>query len=149
MRARFSGLLGLTALMTTLLAWIRHRSRMQQATVNLFADMGAQPATLQPGLVPATASTDTTAPTSTITSPTSGSTLQVGNLVTIPAQRSTLAAVWWPGGSFVRWRKHMAPRHWTRELELRLGTRYPWNGDYQAVRSMIAEILKPLERASA
>ena len=35
---------------------------VQQATVNLFADMGAQPATLQSGLVAATASTDTTAP---------------------------------------------------------------------------------------
>ncbi len=57
--------------------------RMQQATVNLFADMGAQPATLQSGLVAATASTDTTAPTSTITSPTSGSTVQAGTQVTI------------------------------------------------------------------
>src|SRR5262249_842314 len=37
-------------------------SSMQQATVNLFADMGVQPATLQSGLVAATASTDTTAP---------------------------------------------------------------------------------------
>ena len=37
------------------------RSAMQQATVNLFADMGAQPATLMSGLTPATASTDTTA----------------------------------------------------------------------------------------
>ena len=45
---------------------------MQQATVNLLADMGAQPATLQAGLVAATASTDTTAPTSTITSPAAG-----------------------------------------------------------------------------
>ena len=35
--------------------------------MNLFADMGAQPSTLQAGLVAATASTDTTAPTSTIT----------------------------------------------------------------------------------
>jgi N,N-dimethylformamidase beta subunit-like protein/uncharacterized protein DUF4082/fibronectin type III domain protein len=42
---------------------------MQQATVNLFADMGAQPASLQAGLVAASASTDSTAPTSTITSP--------------------------------------------------------------------------------
>src|SRR5262249_55669221 len=42
---------------------------MQQATVNLLADMGAQPATLMSGLVAATASTDATAPTSTITSP--------------------------------------------------------------------------------
>ena len=47
-------------------------ARMQQATVNLFADMGVQPATLQAGLVPATASTDTVAPTSTITSPSDG-----------------------------------------------------------------------------
>ena len=47
---------------------------MQQATVNLFADMGAQPATLMSGLTPATASTDTTPPTSTITSPSSGAT---------------------------------------------------------------------------
>ena len=49
---------------------------MQQATVNLFADMGAQPATLMSGLVPATASTDTTPPTSTITSPSPGATLR-------------------------------------------------------------------------
>ena len=35
---------------------------MQQATVNLFADMGAQPTTLMSGLTAATASTDTTAP---------------------------------------------------------------------------------------
>ena len=36
--------------------------RMQQATVNLFADMGVQPATLQPGLVRATQSVDALAP---------------------------------------------------------------------------------------
>jgi hypothetical protein len=35
-------------------------ARMQQATVNLFADMTVQPGTLQSGLVAATASTDTT-----------------------------------------------------------------------------------------
>jgi hypothetical protein len=40
---------------------------MQQATVNLFADMGVQPSTLQPGLVAATKSTDTTPPSSAIT----------------------------------------------------------------------------------
>ena len=56
---------------------------MQQATVNLFADMGAQPATLISGLTPATASTDTTAPTSTITSPSPGATLSDGSAVTI------------------------------------------------------------------
>ncbi len=48
-------------------------SDMQQATVNILADMGAQPTSLQSGLVAATQSTDRTAPTSTITSPTAGS----------------------------------------------------------------------------
>jgi hypothetical protein len=42
--------------------------RLQQATVNLLADMHAQPATPQTDLVPATASTDTIAPQSSITS---------------------------------------------------------------------------------
>ncbi|MGW4665037.1 DUF4082 domain-containing protein [Streptosporangium sandarakinum] len=46
--------------------------RMQQATVNLLADMRVQPASLQAGLVPATPSTDVTPPTSAITSPSSG-----------------------------------------------------------------------------
>jgi N,N-dimethylformamidase beta subunit-like protein/uncharacterized protein DUF4082/fibronectin type III domain protein len=42
---------------------------MQQATVNLLADMGAQPATLEAGLVGASASTDSAPPTSSISSP--------------------------------------------------------------------------------
>ena len=45
---------------------------MQQAQVNLLADMGAQPTTLDAGLVAATKSTDTTGPTATITSPAAG-----------------------------------------------------------------------------
>jgi len=48
---------------------------MQQATINLFADMGVQPATMQAGLVAATKSTDTNPPASMITSPTPGATL--------------------------------------------------------------------------
>ena len=40
--------------------------RVQQAMVNLFADMGIQPGTLQSGLITGDASTDHTAPTSTI-----------------------------------------------------------------------------------
>src|SRR5581483_4742029 len=56
---------------------------MQQATVNLFADMGVQPATLQAGLVSATASTDTTAPRSLITFPSNGATLTAGSTITI------------------------------------------------------------------
>jgi hypothetical protein len=65
--------------------------RMQQATVNLLADMGVQPATLQTGpagLVPATASTDTTAPTSTITAPSAGATIQAGSQVIITGTAS-------------------------------------------------------------
>jgi hypothetical protein len=42
---------------------------MEQATVNLFGDMGAQPATLEGTLFAASPSTDTTRPASTITAP--------------------------------------------------------------------------------
>ena len=56
---------------------------MQQATVNLFADMGVQPQTLMSGLVPATSSTDTTPPTSQINSPSAGANLQDGSQVRI------------------------------------------------------------------
>jgi hypothetical protein len=56
---------------------------MQQATVNLLADMGVQPATLQSGLIAATASTDTTPPKSVITLPSGGSVVAAGASVTI------------------------------------------------------------------
>jgi hypothetical protein len=48
---------------------------MQQATVNLLADMDAQPATLQVDLSPATASTDVTAPALTIVDPAENATV--------------------------------------------------------------------------
>ncbi|MEV6980543.1 DUF4082 domain-containing protein [Sphaerisporangium sp. NPDC051017] len=51
---------------------------MQQFTVNILADMGAQPASIQPGLVIATPSTDTSPPVATITSPASGASLLSG-----------------------------------------------------------------------
>ncbi len=57
--------------------------RMQQATVNLFADMGVQPATRQAGLVAATASTDSAAPDSIISAPLAGSSVTVATSVTI------------------------------------------------------------------
>jgi Domain of unknown function (DUF4082)/Fibronectin type III domain/Bacterial Ig domain len=56
---------------------------MQQATVNLLADMGAQPSSLISGLTPAAASTDTTPPTSAITSPSPGATVPDGGAVLI------------------------------------------------------------------
>ncbi|MDT7843028.1 DUF4082 domain-containing protein [Streptomyces justiciae] len=57
--------------------------RMQQATVNLFADMGVQPLTRQSNLVAATKSTDTTGPTITVSSPASGVTVPALKPVTI------------------------------------------------------------------
>ncbi len=61
---------------------------MQQATVNILADMSAQPLTLMATLTAASKSTDTTAPTSTITSPTSGAAFVNGNVVTITGTAS-------------------------------------------------------------
>jgi hypothetical protein len=63
-------------------------SRMQQATVNLLADMGVQPATLQPGLTTATASGDHDAPTSTVGSPSSGQVVAQGVATTISGTAS-------------------------------------------------------------
>jgi hypothetical protein len=54
---------------------------MQQATLNLFADMGATPYALLPGLVSATATTDSTAPTATIAAP--PATMADGSQITI------------------------------------------------------------------
>ena len=59
--------------------------RVQQAMINLLADMGIQPATLQSGLVATTASTDSTAPTSTINALASFS---AGSVVTISGTAS-------------------------------------------------------------
>ncbi|MDT0188238.1 DUF4082 domain-containing protein [Microbacterium sp. ARD31] len=57
--------------------------RMQQAQVNLLADMGAQPATLMGGLVSAARSTDTAGPTVTISTPAAGQAQKNGDLVTL------------------------------------------------------------------
>ena len=63
-------------------------ARMQQATVNLFADMGVQPSTLQSGLVAASASTDAASPSSTISQPADGSTSPVNQPITITGTAS-------------------------------------------------------------
>ena len=67
--------------------------RMQQATVNLLADMGVQPATLQADLSAAAASIDTTAPVSTMTSPLSGAALESGVPITITGTASDSGGV--------------------------------------------------------
>ena len=67
--------------------------RMQQATVNLLADMGAQPATLIAGLVAATKSTDVTPPTSTITSPANNTTVANNATVNMSGTASDVGGV--------------------------------------------------------
>ncbi|MGN6283976.1 MAG: DUF4082 domain-containing protein [Afipia sp.] len=56
---------------------------VQQAMVNLFADMGVQPQTLMQSLVVAAQTTDTAAPTSTITSPTASGSFTAAEPITI------------------------------------------------------------------
>jgi hypothetical protein len=66
---------------------------MRQATVNLFADMGVQPQTLQSGLTTATASTDTTAPTARVTSPANGDTVTAGTPVVVSGAATDVGGV--------------------------------------------------------
>ena len=67
--------------------------RIQQAQVNLLADMGAQPSTLMSSLKAATKTTDTTAPTTTITSPTPGQAIANGTAVTVTGTASDAGGV--------------------------------------------------------
>jgi hypothetical protein len=62
--------------------------RLQQATVNLLADMRVQPDTRQSDLVEAAASTDSSAPTSAITSPASGVEVHAGDVLTVTGTAS-------------------------------------------------------------
>ena len=62
--------------------------RIQQATVNLLADMGVQPQTLMSGLVAATASTDTVGPPVTVANPANGAILPAGSPVVISGTAS-------------------------------------------------------------
>lgn len=57
--------------------------RMQQAQINVLADMRAFPTTLQSGLVAATASTDTTPATASITAPGAGAQIANGAAVVV------------------------------------------------------------------
>ncbi|MBK9121839.1 MAG: tandem-95 repeat protein [Chloroflexi bacterium] len=90
---------------------------MQQATVNLFADMGnVQPETLQAGLIAATQSTDATAPTSTITSPSNGATVQMPVTVTGTAADSgggVVAGIEISTDNGVTWRWATGTTNWT------------------------------------
>lgn len=93
----------------------------QQAVVNLFADMGVQPATLQSGLVPATASTDAASPVSTINYPTSAMSLNTGSSIVVTGTAAdngggTVAAVEFSADGGTTWHPATGRSAWS----------YPW-----------------------
>lgn len=67
--------------------------RMQQAQINLLADMGAQPGTRDTALAAATASTDTAAPTAVISAPAEGATIAHGSSVTVSGTASDTGGI--------------------------------------------------------
>ncbi len=96
--------------------------RMRQATVNLFADMNVQPATLQSGLVAASASTDSLAPASTITSPAPGASLTAGTPITISGTASDaggglVVAVEVSTDNGVTWSQATGTTSWSIQLD--------------------------------
>ena len=100
--------------------------RMQQATVNLLADMTVQPATLQPGLAAAFASTDSVAPTSAIVSPAAAANVEQGTPITISGTATDT------GGGIVGGvevsvdgGRHLAACRGTRQLDVSPG-RHHW-----------------------
>ena len=90
---------------------------IQQATMNLFGDMGIQPQTRQPGLFPATPSTDVTPPTSTITFPASGASIAAETSVSISGTATDSGGV--VGGVEVSadggstWHRAVGRENWT------------------------------------
>ncbi|MGR9080364.1 DUF4082 domain-containing protein [Rhizobium leguminosarum] len=89
--------------------------RVQQAMVNLLADMGIQPGTLQSGLTAGTASSDHTAPTSVITVP---ATAAVGSTVTITGTAAdtgggVIAAVEVSTDNGASWHPATGDENWT------------------------------------
>ncbi|MFA5911138.1 MAG: N,N-dimethylformamidase beta subunit family domain-containing protein [Vicinamibacterales bacterium] len=97
---------------------------MQQATVNLLADMGAQPGSLQIGadatrpLAATAASADIFAPTSTITSPAAGTQVESGTAITIGGTAAdtgggTVAAVEVSVDAGLTWHQAQGTSNWS------------------------------------
>jgi hypothetical protein len=90
--------------------------RMRQATVNVLADLGAQPVTLQPGLVRAQPSTDDTPPSTTI-APTVGMRVVVGGRATVTGTATDrggrVAAVDVSVDGGHTWRRATGRENWT------------------------------------
>jgi len=91
---------------------------LQQATVNLFADMGVQPGTLQSDLISATLSADVTPPASIITSPANASSSPVGTTITIAGTASDVGGVVGRCGSLYRWWSYLAGRYRNKQLDI-------------------------------
>ncbi len=66
---------------------------IQQATINVLADMGAQPATLQSPLVAAVQSTDVTPPATVISAPVNGATIPQGSIYVITGTATDVGGV--------------------------------------------------------
>ncbi|ROP36525.1 uncharacterized protein DUF4082 [Saccharothrix texasensis] len=90
---------------------------VQQAMVNLFADMTVQPTTLQGDLVAASASTDTTPPTAVVTSPANGATLVQQQKVVVSGTATdvggVVAAVEVSTDGGTSWRAAQGTANWT------------------------------------
>lgn len=90
---------------------------MQQATVNLFADMGFQPSTLATGLTAAQPSADVSAPISSITSPASGVTVADGTAVMVSGTATdsggVVAGVEVSTDGGATWRRANGTTNWT------------------------------------
>ncbi|WP_112661843.1 DUF4082 domain-containing protein [Microvirga flavescens] len=92
-------------------------ARIKQAMVNLLADMGIQPGTLESGLVQTTKSTDTTKPLSTIITPGSTS-FTMGQSVTITGTAAdsgggVIAAVEVSTDSGATWHRATGDENWS------------------------------------
>ncbi len=94
--------------------------RLMQATVNLFADMGARPGSLLAGLIDSEQSTDYTAPTSQITSLVNGGTVVANGAVFITGTArenggGVVAGVEISLDGGVTWRKANGRENWSYE----------------------------------
>ena len=121
---------------------------MQQATVNLFADMGLQPHSLLAGLLPAAASTDTLAPTSSITAPAAGAAFVDGATVTVTGTASdsgggVVASVEVSTDAGATWHRATGTTNWT----------YTWTGAHgypaATIRSRASDDSANLESAAS
>jgi hypothetical protein len=102
---------------------------VQQAMVNLFADMGVQPETLMASLVAATQSTDTSAPTSTITSPTASGSFTASQQILISgtatdAGGGSVATVEVSTDGGTTWHRATGFENWTYEWTPLAGGNY-------------------------